>query len=89
MEFTKEYFDQKFKQSDERFEKLMTFLQENMATKADLREAVEELARLTAETVANPMEQHFAEVKAELAMHQRVRQLETDMRKIKEALRIV
>jgi hypothetical protein len=59
-----------------------------LATKIDVREGVEELARIIATTVAGPMEQHFAQVKAELAMHQRVQQLENDMNKIKAALHL-
>ena len=97
MEITKEYFDQQLGtlnhwlgKIDQRMDGMATKADlKPLATKQDVREGVEELARIIAATVANPMEQHFAEVKAELAMHQRVRQLENDMRKIKEALHLV
>ncbi|MGH9428220.1 MAG: hypothetical protein ACRD2L_18200 [Terriglobia bacterium] len=97
MELSKEHFDQQLGtlnhwlgKIEQRMDGMATKTDPKpLAAKTDVREGIEELARIIATTVANPMEHHFAEVKAELAMHQRVRQLETDMQRIKEALHIV
>jgi hypothetical protein len=59
-----------------------------LATKQDVREGVEELARIIAETVANPMEQHFTELKDYAQVREEVKNLKTDMLKIKQALNI-
>jgi hypothetical protein len=96
MELTREHFDQQLSALNHWLGKMEQRM-DGMATKTDLkplatkigvREGVEELARIIATTVAEPMEQHFAQVQAELAMHQRVQQLENDMNKIKAALHL-
>jgi hypothetical protein len=82
MELTKEYFDQ---------------ITENLATKEDLkplatkqdvREGVEELARIISETIATPMEKRFASLEKKLDVEKDVAALKVDMVKIKEALHI-
>jgi hypothetical protein len=96
MELTREHFDQQLGtlnhwlgKIEQRMDGMATKTDlKPLATKIDVREGVEELARIIATTVAGPMEQHFAQVKAELAMHQRVQQLENDMNKIKAALHL-
>ncbi len=96
MELTKEHFDQQLGalnhwlgKIEQRMDGMATKTDlRPLATKADVREGVEELARIIATTVAKPMEQHFAELKAELAMHQRVQRLENDINKIKAALHL-
>ena len=80
MELTQEHFDEQLK---------------NLATKQDIAEvtqsvtdAVDELARIIGETVATPMQEHFNQLHEELTMRSRIEHLETDMQKIKLALRI-
>ena len=82
MELTKEYFDR-------RLQNLATKDDlKPLATKRDVREGVEELARIIADTVANPMEERFAKLELRIDVTERVQHLEADMQKIKEALHI-
>lgn len=84
MELTKEYFDNIIK---------------SVATKADIEaqtkelkafagEQTADLARIIATTVAEPMEQHFAELKDYLEVRGDVQALKADMQRIKAALHI-
>jgi hypothetical protein len=75
MELTKEYFD----------EGLRT-LETNLSKKND--DQTEQLARIIADTVATPMEQHFADLKDYLEVREDVQMLKVEMQKIKEALHI-
>jgi hypothetical protein len=75
MELTKEYFD----------EGLRT-LETNLSKKIDGQ--TEQLARTIADTVATPMEQHFADLKDYLEVREEVQMLKVDMQRIKEALHI-
>ena len=52
------------------------------------REQTEELARIIANTVAAPMQNHFEELKDELEVREEVQTLKRDMLKIKQALHI-
>ncbi len=54
-----------------------------LATKEDVREGVEELARIIAETIANPMEIRFSRLEKKFEMIERVHRLETNMEKPK------
>ena len=75
MELTKEYFD----------EGLRT-LETNLGKKIDSQ--TEQLARIIADTVATPMEQHFADLKDYLEVREDVQMLKVEMQRIKEALHI-
>jgi hypothetical protein len=76
MDLTKEYFDQQLKTLATKDDL------KPLATKDDVRrevrEAVEDLARIIAETVVGAMERRFAEVKDELAMRERAQALEAE-----------
>jgi hypothetical protein len=58
----------------------------DFATKDDLASAVAELGRVINETIAEPMEKHFAEHKRDLDVSKDVEALKLDMKKIKDAL---
>ncbi len=60
----------------------------NFATKDDLAAAVAELGRVISDTIAEPMEKHFAEHKRDLDVGKDVEALKLDMQKIKDALAI-
>ena len=77
MELTKEYFDEQLKNAVA-----------PLATKADVREGVEELARVIANTVATPMQEHFDQLHSELSMRERLEHVESDLYKIKMHLHI-
>ena len=91
MELTQEHFDQTISQLatkkdlatienklDNQTEELKTFA----------REQTDELARIIATTIAEPMEQHFTEVKSDLDIRKKVEVLEHKMLKLQEALHI-
>src|SRR4051794_33049968 len=77
MELTQEYFDQQLK---------------NLATKEDVRRevqaGVEQMARIISETVAEPMEKHFAEHTEQLNVRGEVEELKRDVQQIKAALHL-
>jgi len=73
-ELSKEYFDQKFAEIEGRFDR------QTKELKAYADEQTEKLAAMVADG--------FEEVKALLDVRERVKQLESDMHKIKEALHI-
>jgi hypothetical protein len=73
-ELSKEYFDQKFTEIDRRFD------QQTKELKAYADEQTEKLAAMVADG--------FEEVKELLDVRERVKHLESDMQKIKEALHI-
>jgi hypothetical protein len=75
MELTQAYFD----------EGLRT-LETNLTKK--INDQTEQLARLIADTVATPMEQHFADLKDYSEVRKELHTLKVEMQKIKEALRI-
>jgi hypothetical protein len=75
MELTKEHFD----------EGLRT-LESNLTKK--MNDQTEQLAALIADTVATPMEQHFADLKDYSEVRKEVHTLKAEMQKIKEALHI-
>jgi len=74
MELTQEYFDRKFTEIDNRFD------QQSKELKAYADQQTEKLAAMVADG--------FEEVKELLDVRERVKHLETDMQKIKEALHI-
>jgi ATP-dependent Clp protease ATP-binding subunit ClpA len=74
-ELSKEYFDQKFTEIDRRFD------QQTKELKAYADEQTEKLAAMVADG--------FEEVKELLDVRERVKQLESDMHKIKESLHII
>ncbi|HEX8459229.1 MAG TPA: hypothetical protein VF656_18190 [Pyrinomonadaceae bacterium] len=59
-----------------------------LATKIDVEGAVNHLVGVINETIAEPMERHFAEVKDAIDVRTEVEMLKLDMRKIKEALHL-
>jgi hypothetical protein len=75
MELTKAYFD----------EGLRT-LEANLTKK--MNDQTEQLARLIADTVATPMEEHFADLKDYSDVRKEVHTLKVEMQKIKAALHI-
>jgi hypothetical protein len=85
-ELTQEYFDSVVKNltTKDDLQKAIAPL----ATKADVLEGVEELARNIATTVVEPMELHFQQIDRELDMYKEVKRLKADMERIKEALHL-
>jgi hypothetical protein len=75
MELTKEYFDEGLRS-----------LETNLAKK--IEDQTEHVARIIADTVATPMEQHFADLKDYLEVREDVQTLKAEMQKIKQALHI-
>jgi hypothetical protein len=75
MELTQEHFDQGLRT-----------LETNLSRKID--DQTEQLARIIADTVATPMEQHFADLKDYLEVREEVQMLKVDIQRIKEALHI-
>ncbi len=57
MELTKEYFEQHLDKTLDNF--AVKYDLANMATKQDVQNAIDELASIIAETIANPMEERF------------------------------
>jgi hypothetical protein len=82
MELTKEYFDQTIKGLATKDDL------KPLATKQDVREGVEELARIIANTVANPMEERFAKPESQMDVRIAVQNLQLDMHRIKAALNL-
>jgi predicted nucleic acid-binding Zn-ribbon protein len=73
-ELSKEYFDQKFAEVDHRFD------QQTKELRAYANQQTEKLATMVADG--------FEEIKELLDVRERVKHLESDMQKIKEALHI-
>jgi hypothetical protein len=73
MELTQEHFDEQIKK---------------LATKKDIEEQTEALARIISDTIATPMHERFDELKDYLEVREDVATLKVDMVKIKEALHI-
>ena len=72
-------------------QELKVYLDKQFATvarKADVESAVAELAAHINETIAVPMEHHFAEVEANIEVRAEVERLKFDMQKIKESLHL-
>lgn len=69
------------------FEKLDDRI-DNLPTKTDLNNAVNHLVGVINDTIAVPMERHFAEVKDNLDVRAEVEALKSDMQKIKAALQL-
>ena len=59
-----------------------------LATKADIEGAVNHLAGVINETIAEPMEKHFEELKDYLKVKEDVQTLKREMQRIKEALHL-
>jgi hypothetical protein len=59
-----------------------------LATKSDVEGAVEHLVGVINETIAEPMERHFAEMKDYLKTKEEVEILKREMQRIKEALHL-
>lgn len=86
-----EAFENKFDAFDKQFEQVATkddLAQQTTTLKAYANEQTEKLAAIINNTIAEPMEQHFAELKDYKTVQEKVTTLETDMRKIKSALHI-
>jgi len=81
-ELSQEYFDQQLKNLATKDDL------KPLATKKDVDAAVDELAQIVSNTIAAPMEQQFAKLEAQLDVAERVKALESDMQRIKEALHI-
>jgi uncharacterized protein YlxW (UPF0749 family) len=82
MELTQEYFDQKLKTVATKDDL------KQLATKDDIQAAVTELASMINETVAEPMEQHFAELKDHEQLRDDVQTLKREIQQIKTALHL-
>jgi hypothetical protein len=81
-ELTKEYFDSQLGNLATKDDL------KPLATKKDVEKGVGELAGIIANTIAEPMERHFQEVKKELDVYAEVKVLKADMERIKEALHL-
>jgi hypothetical protein len=91
----KQYLDSRFETFDKKFETVATKndLAQQLAVqtetlKAYADEQTEKLAVIINNTVVEPMEDYFAELKDHKSVQEKVATLETDMRKIKSALQL-
>jgi hypothetical protein len=73
MELTKEHFDQVVK---------------GLATKQDIRDGVDELARIIAETIAAPFTERFDDLEKRLDVTEQIKLFERKFQKLEEALHI-
>ena len=73
--------------TEERFEEILTEKLAPLATKADVREGVEELARITSSGFART-EQRFDELESRLDVTARLQTFERKFQKLEEALHI-
>ena len=83
MELTQEYFDQQLKKlitKDDFYAALET---QTDALKNYTDKQTEALARMVAETIAEPMEQHFAELKDLLHIKETVERHEREIARLK------
>lgn len=87
--------DKRFEGVDDRFESMDKSFKEELkravaplATREDVQESTEELARIIANTVVAPMEKQFEEIKDSSEIRKDVRILKADMVRIKGALHI-
>ncbi|MDQ3817617.1 MAG: hypothetical protein M3362_08000 [Acidobacteriota bacterium] len=69
------------------FEKINERL-DSLPTKTDLKNEINDLVGIINETIAEPMEQRFAEIKDTLRVRAEVEALKVDMQKIKAALHL-
>lgn len=74
----KQYLDKRFDQVDKQFDKVYT----------KIDDSTESLGRIIAVTVAEPMEQHFVELKDYDLVRTDVNVLKHDVQKIKTALQL-
>jgi hypothetical protein len=79
-ELTKEYFEQTLKAA-------LKSAVAPLATKSDVRDAVEELARITSAGFART-EERFDELETRLDMRERIKNFERKFQKLEEALHI-
>lgn len=86
MELTKEHFDQTLTTLYKKFD--IKIDDQTKDLKAYAEEQTEELARIIASTIAEPMERHFEKIDKELDVYAEVKQLKADMERIKEALHL-
>ena len=86
MELAKEHFDQTMTTLYKKFDTKIE--EQTKELKAHAKEQTEELARIIATTIAEPMERHFEKLDKELNVYAEVKQLKADMERIKEALHL-
>lgn len=86
MELTKEHFDQTLTTLYKKFDTKID--EQTKELRSYAKEQTEELARIIATTIAEPMEHHFEKLDKELDVYSEVKQLKADMERIKEALQI-
>jgi len=91
----KQYLDERFSAINEQFANVVTkdnLTQQLSEQTATLRvyadEQTEKLAVIIKETIVEPMETHFSELKDYKTVQEKVLTLESDMRKIKSALQL-
>ena len=84
----KQYLDERFEAFDKKFEKVATkddLAEQTIILKAYTDEQTQILVGIINRTIAEPMENRFAELKDYKTVQDKVTLLETDMRKIKSA----
>jgi hypothetical protein len=74
--------------SEERFEEILAQRLAPLATKQDIREAVEDLARITADTIAAPFTKRFDRLEELLEVKEDVQVLKHQMAEIRSALHL-
>ena len=84
MELTKEHFDTEIGSLNKRFDKIEV----SMATKQDVSDAVEDLARIIATTVASPLQQHLDDCQDNTNLRFEVRSIKHEVTKIKSAIHL-
>ena len=90
MELTKEYFDQVVKGlvTKEHLDKTINNAVAPLATKKDVREAVDDLARIVADTIATPFTKRFNQLEKLLEVKEDIETLKKQMTEIRSALHL-
>jgi hypothetical protein len=74
--------------TEERFEQILTEKLAPLATKSDLHQAVEELARIVGDTIAGPFSKRFDRLEELLEVKEDVLTLKRQMLEIRSALHL-
>jgi hypothetical protein len=74
--------------TEERFEQILTKKLAPRATKADVQAAVDDLARIIADTIATPFTERFNQLEELLKVKDDVEQLKRQMLEIRSALHL-
>jgi hypothetical protein len=88
MELTPEYLDQHLKQPVNKADLEEVINKQTRELTSVVERQTEELARIIAETVANPLQEHFEQIHKEMQLEREVQELKRDMLRIKQALHL-